>query len=155
MTQSIYKFRGADISNILQFEKNFNNARVVKLEQNYRSTKTILDAANEVIHNNKGRKDKTLWSDNEQGEKIDLYQAEDAYAEADMVASTIKENVDFGRADYSDYAILYRMKCPIQALEEKLLLEIFHKIIGGQNSHQRKEIKDVLAYTRIYLQCNR
>ena len=151
--QSIYKFRGADISNILQFEKNFNNARVVKLEQNYRSTKTILDAANEVIHNNKGRKDKTLWSDNEQGEKIDLYQAEDAYAEADMVASTIKENVDFGRADYSDYAILYRTNAQSRALEEKLLLRnIPYKIIGGQNFYQRKEIKDVLAYLRII--CN-
>lgn len=151
--QSIYKFRGADISNILQFEKNFNNARVVKLEQNYRSTKTILEAANEVIHNNKGRKDKTIWSDNEQGEKIDLYQADDGYAEADMVASTIKEQVDYGKADYSDYAILYRTNAQSRALEEKLLLRnIPYKIIGGQNFYQRKEIKDILAYLKIV--CN-
>lgn len=151
--QSIYKFRGADISNILQFEKNFNNARVVKLEQNYRSTKTILEAANEVIHNNKGRKDKTLWSDNEQGEKIDLYQADDGYAEADMVASTIKGQVDYGKADYSDYAILYRTNAQSRALEEKLLLRnIPYKIIGGQNFYQRKEIKDILAYLKIV--CN-
>lgn len=151
--QSIYKFRGADISNILQFEKNFNNARVVKLEQNYRSTKTILEAANEVIHNNIGRKDKTLWSDNEQGDKIDLYQADDGYAEADMVASAIKEKVDYGKADYSDYAILYRTNAQSRALEEKLLLRnIPYKIIGGQNFYQRKEIKDILAYLKII--CN-
>ena len=148
--QSIYKFRGADISNILQFEKYFENARVIKLEQNYRSTKTILDAANAVIHNNQGRKDKTLWSDNEQGEKIDLYQAEDGYAEADMVASSIKEKVDYGKADYNDFAILYRTNAQSRALEEKLMLRnIPYKIIGGQNFYQRKEIKDVLAYLRI------
>lgn len=148
--QSIYKFRGADITNILQFEKYFPNARVVKLEQNYRSTKNILDAANAVIHNNLGRKDKTLWSDNEEGDKIDLYQAEDGYAEADMVASTIKEQVDWGKADYSDYAILYRTNAQSRALEEKLMLKnIPYKIIGGQNFYQRKEIKDVLAYLRV------
>lgn len=148
--QSIYKFRGADISNILQFEKHFANARVVKLEQNYRSTKNILDAANAVIRNNHGRKDKTLWSDNEQGDKIDLYQAEDGYAEADMVASTIKEKVDYGQADYNDFAILYRTNAQSRTLEEKLMLKnIPYKIIGGQNFYQRKEIKDVLAYLRI------
>lgn len=148
--QSIYKFRGADISNILQFEKYFSNARVVKLEQNYRSTKNILDAANAVIHNNHGRKDKTLWCDNEQGDKIDLYQAEDGYAEADMVASNIKELVDYGKADYSDFAILYRTNAQSRTLEEKLMLKnIPYKIIGGQNFYQRKEIKDVLAYLRI------
>ncbi len=148
--QSIYKFRGADITNILQFEKYFPNARVVKLEQNYRSTKNILDAANAVIHNNVGRKDKTLWCDNDQGEKIDLYQAEDGYAEADMVAQSIKEAVDFGKADYSDYAILYRTNAQSRALEEKLMMKnIPYKIIGGQNFYQRKEIKDVLAYLRL------
>lgn len=148
--QSIYKFRGADISNILQFEKYFNNARVVKLEQNYRSTKNILDAANAVIHNNHGRKDKTLWSDNEEGDKIELYQAEDGYAEADMVASAIKEKVDYGKADYNDFAILYRTNAQSRALEEKLMLRnIPYKIIGGQNFYQRKEIKDILAYLRV------
>ena len=136
--QSIYKFRGADITNILQFEKYFPNARVVKLEQNYRSTKNILEAANSVIHNNAGRKDKTLWSDNEQGDKIDLYQAEDGYAEAEMVASEIKEKVDYGKADYNDYAILYRTNAQSRALEEKLMMKnIPYKIIGGQNFYQR------------------
>ena len=132
--QSIYKFRGADISNILQFEKYFSNARVVKLEQNYRSTKNILEAANAVIHNNTGRKDKTLWSDNDTGEKIDLYQADDGYDEAKMVAATIKEEVDQGRADYNDFAILYRTNAQSRVLEEKLLMKnIPYKIIGGQN----------------------
>ena len=141
--QSIYKFRGADITNILQFEKYFPNARVVKLEQNYRSTKNILEAANSVTHNNAGRKDKTLWRDNEQGDKIDLYQAEDGYAEAEMVASEIKEKVDYGKADYNDYAILYRTNAQSRALEEKLMMKnIPYKIIGGQNFYQRKEFKN-------------
>lgn len=148
--QSIYKFRGADITNILQFEKYFPNARVIKLEQNYRSTKNILEAANAVIHNNEGRKDKTLWSDNEKGDKIDLYQAEDGYSEAEMVASTIKEDVDNGRSDYSDYAILYRTNNQSRVLEEKLMMKnIPYKIIGGQNFYQRKEIKDIIAYLRV------
>lgn len=148
--QSIYKFRGADITNILQFEKYFPNARVIKLEQNYRSTKNILEAANAIIHNNEGRKDKTLWSDNEKGDKIDLYQAEDGYSEAEMVASTIKENVDNGRSDYSDYAILYRTNNQSRVLEEKLMMKnIPYKIIGGQNFYQRKEIKDIIAYLRV------
>ncbi|MFR0910493.1 DNA helicase PcrA [Eubacterium sp.] len=148
--QSIYKFRGADITNILQFEKYFPNARVIKLEQNYRSTKNILEAANAVIHNNEGHKDKTLWSDNEKGDKIDLYQAEDGYSEAEMVASTIKENVDNGRSDYSDYAILYRTNNQSRVLEEKLMMKnIPYKIIGGQNFYQRKEIKDIIAYLRV------
>ena len=148
--QSIYKFRGADITNILQFEKYFPNARVIKLEQNYRSTKNILEAANAVIHNNEGRKDKTLWSDNEKGDKIDLYQAEDGYSEAEMVASTIKEDVDNGRSDYSDYAILYRTNNQSRLLEEKLMMKnIPYKIIGGQNFYQRKEIKDIIAYLRV------
>ena len=148
--QSIYKFRGADIFNILQFEKYFPDAKVIKLEQNYRSTKNILAAANAVIRHNNGRKDKTLWSEKEEGTKIDLYQAEDGYAEADMIASAIKEEVDFGRADYSDFAILYRTNAQSRALEEKLLMKnIPYKIIGGQNFYQRKEIKDVLAYLRV------
>ncbi len=148
--QSIYKFRGADITNILQFEKYFPTARVVKLEQNYRSTKNILDAANGVIHNNAGRKDKTLWSENERGEKIDIYQAEDGYAEAEMIAEEIKEAVDWGKADYSDYAILYRTNAQSRALEEKLMMKnIPYKIIGGQNFYQRREIKDIIAYLRV------
>ena len=148
--QSIYKFRGADIRNILQFEDAFANARVIKLEQNYRSTKNILEAANAVIHNNVGRKDKTLWCDNEVGDKIDVYQAEDGFAEADMVASEIKEQVDDGKADYNDFAILYRTNAQSRMLEEKLMMRnIPYKIIGGQNFYQRREIKDILAYLRI------
>ena len=148
--QSIYKFRGADIGNILSFEQHFENARVVKLEQNYRSTKNILDAANSVIKNNEGRKDKTLWCDADKGNKIDIYQAEDAFDEAEMVAGTIKEEVDNGRADYNDYAILYRTNAQSRALEEKLMMKnIPYKIIGGQNFYQRREIKDILAYLRI------
>lgn len=150
--QSIYKFRGADIQNILQFEKYFPGTKVVKLEQNYRSTKKILEAANSVIHNNVGRKDKTLWSDNADGAKIDLYQAEDGYAEAQMVADTIQEEVDFGRASYEDFAILYRTNAQSRALEEKLLMKnIPYKIIGGTNFYQRREIKDVLAYLRLLI----
>lgn len=141
--QSIYKFRGADISNILQFEKYFPTARVVKLEQNYRSTKNILEAANAVIHNNTGRKDKTLWSDNETGDKIDLYQAEEGYDEAKMVATTIKEMVDNGEADYNDFAVLYRTNAQSRMIEEKLIMKnIPYKIIGGQNFYQRREIKE-------------
>ena len=148
--QSIYKFRGADIGNILSFEQHFDNAKVVKLEQNYRSTKNILDAANSVIKNNEGRKDKTLWCDAKKGDKIDVYQAEDAFDEAEMVADTIKEEVDNGRADYNDYAILYRTNAQSRALEEKLMMKnIPYKIIGGQNFYQRREIKDILAYLRI------
>ena len=148
--QSIYKFRGADIGNILSFENHFENARVVKLEQNYRSTKNILDAANAVIKNNEGRKDKTLWCDEDLGDKIEVYQAEDGFAEAEMVADTIKEEVDNGRADYNDYAILYRTNAQSRALEEKLMMKnIPYKIIGGQNFYQRREIKDILAYLRI------
>ncbi len=148
--QSIYKFRGADIENILSFENHFQNARVVKLEQNYRSTKNILDAANAVIRNNESRKDKTLWCDAGKGDKIEVYQAEDGFAEAEMVADTIKEEVDHGRADYNDYAILYRTNAQSRALEEKLMMKnIPYKIIGGQNFYQRREIKDILAYLRI------
>ena len=148
--QSIYKFRGADITNILSFENHFDNARVVKLEQNYRSTKNILEAANAVIKNNEGRKDKTLWCDAEKGDKVEVYQAEDGFAEAQMVADTIKEEVDNGRADYNDYAILYRTNAQSRALEEKLMMKnIPYKIIGGQNFYQRREIKDILAYLRI------
>ena len=114
--QSIYKFRGANITNILSFEKYFENARVIKLEQNYRSTKNILAAANGVIANNQGRKDKTLWSDNEEGTQIDLYQAEDAYDEANMVAKEIRKKVNAGDYKYSDFACLYRTNAQSRTL---------------------------------------
>ncbi len=148
--QSIYKFRGADIRNILQFEKYFKEAKIIKLEQNYRSTKNILNAANSVIKNNYERKDKTLWSDNEEGEKVVVHESEDAYEEAEMVSSSIKEAVDYGKADYSEFAILYRTNAQSRILEEKLMLKsIPYKIIGGQNFYQRREIKDILAYLRL------
>ena len=147
--QSIYKFRGANITNILSFEKYFENVRVIKLEQNYRSTKNILAAANGVIANNQGRKDKTLWSDNEEGTQIDLYQAEDAYDEANMVAKEIRKKVNAGDYKYSDFACLYRTNAQSRTLEEKLLLaNVPYKIIGGQNFYQRKEIKDILCYLK-------
>ena len=147
--QSIYKFRGANITNILSFEKYFENARVIKLEQNYRSTKNILAAANGVIANNQGRKDKTLWSDNEEGTQIDLYQAEDAYDEANMVAKEIRKKVNAGNYKYSDFACLYRTNAQSRTLEEKLLLaNVPYKIVGGVNFYARKEIKDLLAYLK-------
>lgn len=147
--QSIYKFRGANITNILQFEKYFENARVIKLEQNYRSSKNILAAANAVISNNEGRKEKTLWCDNDEGTKIDLFQAEDGYDEAFMVAKEIRKKVNEGEYNYNDFACLYRTNAQSRALEEKLLLSnVPYKIIGGQNFYQRKEIKDILCYLK-------
>ena len=147
--QSIYKFRGANIKNILDFEHVFEDTKVIKLEQNYRSTGNILNAANAVIRNNQGRKDKTLWSDNEEGTQIDLYQAEDAYDEANMVAKEIRKKVNAGDYKYSDFACLYRTNAQSRTLEEKLLLaNVPYKIIGGQNFYQRKEIKDILCYLK-------
>lgn len=147
--QSIYKFRGANIANILQFETAFENARTIKLEQNYRSTKTILDAANAVVHNNVGRKDKTLWCDNDKGEKINVYQVDDAYQEGEAIARDIAKAVSDGEFTYNDCACLYRTNAQSRAIEEKLLMAgIPYKIIGGQNFYQRKEIKDILAYIK-------
>ena len=148
--QSIYKFRGANIGNILNFEKKFNNARVIKLEQNYRSTKTILDAANDVIRNNKGRKDKTLWTDNEIGDKIRFLQLESGYEEADYISHDIKDLViNSGTYEFKDCACLYRTNAQSRLLEERLLfLNIPYKIVGGVNFYQRKEIKDLLAYLK-------
>jgi len=147
--QSIYKFRGANIENILHFESAFQNAKVIKLEQNYRSTKTILDAANAVVHNNIGRKDKTLWCDNDKGEKINVYQVDDAYQEGEAIARDIDKDVLDGKYEYKDIACLYRTNAQSRAIEERLLMAgIPYKIIGGQNFYQRKEVKDVLAYLK-------
>lgn len=147
--QSIYKFRGANIKNILSFESVFPQAKVIKLEQNYRSTKNILDAANEVIRNNQGRKDKTLWTRKEEGEKIILNQFETAYDEAASIASDIRELVENEGYRYSEIAILYRTNAQSRILEERLIRErIPYKIINGINFYQRKEIKDMLAYLR-------
>ena len=147
--QSIYKFRGANIANILQFESAFANAVTIKLEQNYRSTKMILDAANAVVGNNENRKDKSLWCDNEVGEKILVCQVEDAYQEGELVAKSIAKDVSAGRFSYNECACLYRTNAQSRALEEKLMMAgIPYRIIGGQNFYQRKEIKDILAYMK-------
>ena len=146
--QSIYKFRGANIRNILDFEKEFPDARVIKLEQNYRSTGNILNAANGVICNNKGRKDKTLWTDNGEGEKITLMQFDTAYDEAEFIAEDIRESVSEG-ASYNDSAILYRTNAQSRMFEEKFVaMNIPYKIVGGINFYARKEIKDILAYLK-------
>ena len=147
--QSIYKFRGANIENILKFEETFKDAMVIKLEQNYRSTGNILNAANEVIKNNFGRKDKTLWTDKSNGNKIAYYQLEDAYGEAEMIASEVSDLVSKGIYKYSDCACLYRTNAQSRILEEKFMrANIPYKIVGGVNFYQRREIKDILAYLK-------
>lgn len=147
--QSIYKFRGANIMNILNFEKVFSDAKVIKLEQNYRSTGTILNAANAVIRNNKGRKDKTLWTDNGEGEKIKFCQFDSAYDEAEYIVGDIRERVGSGQAQYHDHAILYRTNAQSRMFEEKFVVSnIPYKIVGGVNFYARREIKDLLAYLK-------
>ncbi len=147
--QSIYKFRGADISNILSFEKQFDNAKVIKLEQNYRSTKTILDGANAVISNNAKRKDKKLWTENSQGEKINLLNPVDEREEASKIGKLIEQYVYKGHK-YSDIAILYRMNAQSRAIEESFLRNaIPHRVVGGLRFFDRKEIKDIIAYMRV------
>lgn len=146
--QSIYKFRGADIRNILSFEESFPGAKVVKLEQNYRSTSAILDAANAVIRNNSGRKDKTLWTDNGEGEPIQLHQYEDGNEEAVSVVSDIRQRVAEG-ASYDQFAILYRTNAQSRLFEEQLVRRgIPYKLVGGVNFYARREVKDVLAYLK-------
>ncbi len=146
--QSIYKFRGANIGNILNFEKVFPKAKVIRLEQNYRSTQNILDAANSVIQNNKNRKAKKLWTENDAGAMIKLFHVENAYVEAERVVNQIKEFTDEGYK-LNDCACLYRTNAQSRALEEAFLrANIPYKIVGGVNFYQRKEIKDVLAYLK-------
>ena len=145
--QSIYKFRGANIENILSFEKAFRNTTVIKLEQNYRSTGNILEAANQVIRHNRGRKDKHLWTEKNAGEKVRLFQFPDAYAEADAVIGSIKADCTDG--DYSKYAILYRTNAQSRLLEERCVtMQVPYQLIGGVNFYQRKEIKDMIAYLK-------
>ncbi len=147
--QSIYRFRGANIQNILNFEQVFPDTRVIKLEQNYRSTRNILNAANEVIHHNRGRKDKTLWTENEEGEKLAFRQFPDGFQEAEYVVDDIRRRVRDGQADYRDHAVLYRTNAQSRVFEEKLIYAgIPYKLIGGINFYARKEIKDVLAYLK-------
>ena len=145
--QSIYKFRGANIYNILNFEKHFPDAVTIKLEQNYRSTQNILNAANSVIANNVGRKAKTLWTANGEGEKIDFEQFDTAYEEADYVARDIASGVREGKYGYGDYAVLYRTNAQSNAVENAFKRSgIPYRIIGGTRFFDRAEVKDMLAY---------
>lgn len=146
--QSIYKFRGADIRNILDFEFYFPETKVIRLEQNYRSTKTILEAANEVIRHNDERKDKTLWTDNEEGAPITYNHYETDLEEARATAKDILE-LSAAATGYSDIAILYRTNAQSRALEEQMILSgIPYKLVGGINFYERREIKDILAYLK-------
>ena len=146
--QSIYKFRGANIRNILDFEHEFPDAKVIKLEQNYRSTGNILNAANSVIANNRGRKEKSLWTENGEGELIRLRQFDTAFDEADFIGEDIKSAVRQG-GSYNDSAVLYRTNAQSRLLEEKfIVMNIPYKIVGGVNFYARREIKDLLAYLK-------
>ena len=147
--QSIYRFRGANIRNILDFEKVYPDATVIKLEQNYRSTQSILDAANAVIRNNYGRKDKALWTDEGKGELVRLKVVNQAPEEAEFVASEICKLKKTGKADYRDIAVLYRTNAQSRLLEERFVYEgIPYDLVGGVNFYGRREIKDLLAYLK-------
>lgn len=149
--QSIYGWRGADIRNILEFEKDYSGCKVIKLEQNYRSTKNILAAANAVIKNNRGRKGKTLWSDKGDGSRVKCYTAFNDFAEAEKVVTEIRNGVDRGRK-YDEYAVLYRVNAQSLRLEQAFKAgDIPYKVFGGTSFFQRKEIKDILAYMRLAL----
>ena len=146
--QSIYRFRGADITNILNFEQEFPGAKVIKLEQNYRSTQYILDAANEVIRNNEGRKEKRLWTENGKGKKLRVRSFDTGSEEADAISREITEAAAGGMA-YHDCAVLYRTNAQSRPLEERFIYRnIPYQLVGGVNFYQRREIKDILAYLK-------
>ena len=148
--QSIYGWRGADVKNILNFEKDYPDAKVIKLEQNYRSTKTILEAANYVIDNNIRRKKKTLWTNNEQGEKIILCELDNEREEAEFVIQEIISLKERENRSFRDFAILYRTNAQSRAFEEALMrVRIPYKVVGALRFYDRKEIKDIIAYLRI------
>lgn len=147
--QSIYGWRGANIRNILDFEKDFPNATVIKLEQNYRSTQTILDAANNVIKNNNERKEKTLWTENQKGSIIKAYCADNEYDEGRFIAKNIDECIENGR-EYKDFAVLYRTNAQSRAIEEQLIRKsIPYRLCGGVRFYDRKEIRDIHSYLKI------
>lgn len=147
--QSIYKFRGATIENIIDFEKNFPGAKTIRLEQNYRSTKTILEAANAVIENNVGRKGKTLWTENEEGDKIRVHTAYSEHDEANYITEAIQDTVARG-GNYSDFAILYRMNSQSNVIEKVFMKAgIPYRILGGVRFYERKEIRDMIAYLSV------
>ena len=148
--QSIYRWRGADITNILHFEKDYPEAKTVLLEQNYRSTSKILDAANAVIKNNLGRKAKNLWTDKEGGDKLVVYRGDSEHEEGYFVAGEIRKNRSEAKRRYSDHVILYRTNAQSRVIEEILIKsEIPYQIVGGIRFYDRKEIKDILAYLRL------
>jgi DNA helicase-2/ATP-dependent DNA helicase PcrA len=147
--QSIYGWRGADIRNILEFEKEYPDAKVIKLEQNYRSTKVILKAANNVIRHNSDRKQKTLWTENADGDKITVYEALNEHDEAKFIASEILKGVDEGR-NYNEYAVLYRTNAQSRVIEEMFMnYRIPYRIVGSLKFYDRKEVKDILSYLRL------
>ncbi len=147
--QSIYRFRGANIRNILDFEKYFPEATVIKLEQNYRSTQYILDAANAVISNNTGRKDKALWTDRGAGNRIRFRQFDNAYEEAEYIADDVARKVKKEGAHYKDCAVLYRTNAQARLLEERMIMEgIPYNVVGGTNFYSRMEVKDILSYLK-------
>lgn len=148
-SQSIYGFRGADISNILNFENGFKDSKIIKLEQNYRSTKTILNAANEVIKNNSSKIDKNLWTDNIDGEKIINYKAENEYDEAEFIVDTIDEICRKENKSYSDFAVLYRTNAQSRVIEDVFVKSgTPYKLVGGLKFYARKEIKDLTSYLK-------
>lgn len=148
--QSIYGWRGADMQNILDFEKDYPDAAVILLEQNYRSTKTILNAANQVIENNSNRKPKNLWTENQDGNKITYYRADNERDETRFIVERMQEEIQMNRRNYGDFAILYRTNAQSRVMEETLLkANIPYKMVGGHKFYDRKEIKDVLAYLNV------
>lgn len=147
--QSIYKFRGANIRNILDYEKIYPDAKVIKLEQNYRSTQNILDAANAVIQNNRGRKEKALWTEKGAGSRIHFRQFDNAYEEAEYIADDIGDKVKKNGLAYADCAVLYRTNAQSRLLEERMVVEgIPYHVVGGVNFYARQEIRDILAYLK-------
>lgn len=148
--QSIYGWRGANVRNILDFEKDFEDCRVIKLEQNYRSTANILNAANHVIRNNSSRRAKTLWTENKDGDKVQVFEANDEREEAWYTANIIKKEVSSGKRNYGDFAVLYRINAQSRVFEDAFMKNgVPYKIIGGHKFYDRKEIKDIIAYLRV------
>ena len=151
--QSIYMFRGADFRNILNFEKDYKNATVIKLEQNYRSTKNILEASNSLILNNTNRSNKRLWTEAADGQPVSIIEVNNERAEADNLVKYIRNGVDGGRYNYQDYAVLYRTNAQSRPIEEAFIrYGIPYHIVGGVRFYDRKEIKDILAYLRVIYQ---
>ena len=148
--QTIFGFRGSNYRNILNFESDYQNAKVILLEENYRSTKTILEAANNVIRNNKMRKEKNLWCQNETGLKIKYYRAFDEKDEADYIVSEIKRKIDEANVSFEEIVVLYRTHAQSRTIEEALLrANLPFKVVGSFHFYERKEIKDLMAYLRL------